>query len=362
MYEWQKNELGEYEYVEASKKKPTPTALIAALVALITALLTVSVYSVFIVPNLRPKTVINHTESTYTPQTEGETEGFYGMGEKLSESVVAVWVQSSGGGFFSRMITSSASGVAVSEGGYILTTASAVSEGENIMVRTADGTLYDANLIGADPKTDSAVIKIDKDLPAVEFADSSNVKSGMSVAAVGRYLNEQLGTTLTIGTISGVSRGVALQNGETVNLFETTAATDKSAGSVLVTADGKVVGIVTDMLSAGADGIYFAIPSNDAVSTIESLVSLGKPPSGITIGIMGAESDYGIEVGSVNKGSAAEKAGLKKGDLIIKADGVAVKTGLELNKIRDSHQKGESMVLSVYRDGEMLEISVLLGE
>ncbi len=363
MYEWKQNELGEYSYVEVKRKLKIPAPLISGAVALLVSAAAIAVFTAFILPNIRPQTVINQTVSDTPIAPSADEASFFGMGEQLAESIVAIPAQSTGGGFFSHMLTTGGgSGVIVSADGYILTSNSAVDRNANVKVRLFDGTVHNAEVVGVDSRNDCAVLKINKDgLKPVDFADSDNVQSGLAVAAIGRILNEQLGTTLTAGTICGTSRGVTLQNGQSVNLLQTTAATDSSNGSILVNSEGKVVGMVTAMLSSGVDGVYFAVPSNDVMQVLESLINLGKAPSGLKIGIMGLDSDYGVVVESVADGSIAEKGGLKAGDLIMKADGTAVKTVSQLNKLRDSHKKGDTMTFSVYRDGEALEITITLG-
>ncbi|MBQ7794157.1 MAG: trypsin-like peptidase domain-containing protein [Clostridia bacterium] len=363
-YSWQQNELGEYSYVEVKRKRKIPSALVSGVVALAVTAAAIAAYTVFILPHIRPQTVINQTVSENAAAVpSGDSVSFAGLGEQLADSIVAIPAQTTGGGFFSQMISSSGgSGVIVSADGYILTSNSAIDGSSAAKVRLSDGSEHTAEVVGIDSRNDCAVLKINKtDLKPVEFADSDSVVSGMSVASVGRILNEQLGTTLTVGTIGGVSRGVTLQNGQSINLLQTTAATDSSAGSILINSDGKVVGIVTTMISSGVDGIHFAIPSNDAVQVLESLINYGVAPSGLVIGIMGLDSDYGIIVESVSEGSAADKGGMKAGDLIMKADGVVVKTISELNKLRDAHSAGDVMTFTVYRDGETVELSVTLG-
>ncbi len=364
VYEWRQNDLGEYSYVEVKKKVKIPTPLISGAVSLLVAAVAIVIFAVFIMPNLRPQTVINQTVSEAgTAVVSGELASFQGMGERLSDSIVSIPAQSVGGGFFSQMIsTGGGSGVIVSADGYILTSNSAIDGSGSAKVRLSDGTLHDAEVVGIDSRNDCAVLKINKDgLKPIEFADSDTIQSGMSVASIGRILNEQLGTTLTVGTIGGVSRGITLQNGQSVNLLQTTAATENSSGSILVNTDGKAVGIISNMISSGVDGVFFAVPSNDAIQVLESLINLGVAPTGLVIGIMGLDSDYGIVVESVSDGSAADKGGMKAGDLIMKADGVAVKSVSELNKLRDAHAKGDTMTFVIYRDGEMLDITITLG-
>lgn len=367
-YAWQQNELGEYRYEAVKRKRNIPAWVISAAVAVVVSAAALLVYTVAILPNMRPSTVISYTEGG---GSEGQPSapsapagGFAGLGERLDAAVVAIEARSVGGGFFGQMLTNGGgSGVVVSADGYILTNSSAIdSRSGTVSVRMADGTKYDAEVVGTDSRTDCAILKIPQTgITPVEFADSDSLTSGVQVAALGRILNEQLGTTLSEGIICGVSKGVSLQNGQSVNLVQTDAASPESSGSILINSDGKVVGMITSMISSGADGIALAVPSNDIIQVLESVINTGYAPQGLVIGIRGTDSDYGVAVEAVSEDSAAAKAGMKVGDLIIKADGTPVKSVSEINKIRDTHTAGDTMVFTIYRDGEMLDINVKLG-
>ncbi len=367
-YSWQKNELGQYCYKRVNKKKKIPAWLLALLVSLGTTVIAVAVFAVLIMPKIRPTTIITQTSGPIIAEKISEAS-FVGLGEKLSASVVEVISQSrSSDSFFGNLIpfysssASGGSGVVVTADGYILTGLAAI-ESVNCTVRLDDGTEYDAAVVGTDARTGIAILKIEKGgLTPVEFADSSAISSGMSVAAISRALGKQVGTTLTLGSINGVNKGVSLQNGQTVNLFQTDAAPKSSSGVTIVDASGKVVGMVTGMISSGVDGIELAIPSNDIVTVLQSLISFGTAtaPEGLTIGIRGFDTEHGVVIESVGKDTPAEKAGLKKDDLILKADSKPIKTVDEINKIKNEHQKGDIMTFTIYRDGEMLEIEVTL--
>ncbi len=357
MYEWQQNKSGEYSYVEAKKKRKMPAALVSAIVATLVAALMLTAFVIVFLRN--PKnTVVNHTiNGNLSPIVSDDSSGFRGMGEKLYDSVVLIPQQATDDFFYRSMTVSGGSGVIVSEDGYILTTCSAISGSSELYIYLSDGTRYEAALVGADRSNDCAVLKIDKTgLTPVEFADSNSLESGITVAAIGRILNEQLGTTLTLGTLNGMADGVKLTDGSTISLLQTTAATDNSNGSILVDNSGKVVGMITSTYTSGVRGIHFAIPSNSITMFLETVTNVSA--SGLVIGITGTDSGSGVVVDSVREGSAAEKSGILKGDLILKADGKPVKTVSELNKIRDSHQMGDTMTLSIYRDGEALEITI----
>lgn len=363
-YVWKQNELGEYTYVEAQTRSKMPEKLMPIIISAAVCVVILAVYTVCIVPKLRPSAVITHsTGEGETVVRNVELTGFAGVGEAVSDSIVSIPSQTTGGGFFSQMFTyGGGSGVIVSEDGYILTSVTAVETGTDITVRLADGSENKASIEGVDNRLGLAILKIEKNgLKPIEFADSDALLSGTNVAAIGRIMGGNIGTTMTVGTICGVDKGVAMQNGQTVNLLQTDSVKGTSAGTVLLDVSGRAVGFVTGAISSNVDGIEFAIPSNDVVQSLESLISIGTAQSGLVIGIQGIDTDHGVAVEAVNDGSAAEKAGMKVGDLIVKADGNVVKSISEINKLKASHIAGDIMTFTVIRDGEELVIEVKLG-
>ena len=290
------------------------------------------------------------------------------------------------GGPSTSTATASGSGIIISEDGYILTNNHVVdtsssnssysyyelSEATSVKVKLYnDDTTYDATIVGKDSKTDLAVLKIDaKDLTAAEFADSSQVKIGEFVMAVGNPLG--LGSSITCGVISAVDREVS-SDGTTYKCIQTdTAINSGNSGGALVNSEGKVVGVNTLKLSGtGVEGIGFAIPINSTVEITKDLIEYNKvlrPYIGLTTIDLTEEvakaNDLvvGVYVKSVDDFSAGEKAGIKAGDVIVKADGKEVKTNAELNKIRDTHKIGDEMTLTINRNGQEKEIKVKLQE
>ncbi|MBQ8637211.1 MAG: trypsin-like peptidase domain-containing protein [Clostridia bacterium] len=364
-YSWQQNELGEYSYVEVEKRKKLPSWLAALLVSAVVCTAFLVVYSLYVVPNLRPNTVISHSVGGQAaPVGENAvSNGFVGVGERISESIVSIPARTTGGGFFGQRLSyGGGSGVVVSSDGYILTSVAAIESGAEVLVRLADGTENKAKVEGVDNRLGLAILKVDKtDLKPVEFADSSALLTGTSVAAIGRILGSNMGTTMSVGTVCGIDNGVTTQNGQTINLVQTDSVKGESTGTAIIDNSGKVVGFVTGLISSNVDGIEFAIPSNDVVQSIESLINIGTGTTGLVIGIQGIDTEYGVAVEAVNEGSAAEKGGMKVGDLIIKADGNAVKSVNEINKLKAAHTAGDIMTFTIYRDGEELTIEVKLG-
>ena len=278
----------------------------------------------------------------------------------------------------------SGSGIIISEDGYILTNnhiVSTSSENDFYEVSEAtkltvtlfnDETEYEAKIIGTDEQTDLAVIKIDKTgLTKAEFADSDNIKVGEFAMAVGNPLGLQ--SSITCGVVSAVNREVTDSDGKTYNLIQTDAAINSgNSGGALVNSEGQVIGINTLKLQGeGIEGMGFAIPINSTEDVTSQLIQYSKVKRPY-IGITGMDLDEqtakannlveGIYVKAIDDFSAAEKAGLKIGDVIIQADGKDIKTMDELNEIKNSHQIGDEMTVRVNRNGEERDLTITLGE
>lgn len=290
------------------------------------------------------------------------------------------------GGQQTSTATASGSGIIISEDGYILTNNHVVdtsssnssysyyelSQATSIKVKLyGNDTTYDATIVGQDSKTDLAVLKIDATgLTAAEFADSDEVKIGEFAMAIGNPLG--LGSSITCGVISAVNREVTSE-GTTYTCIQTDAAINSgNSGGALVNSEGKVIGVNTLKLSGtGVEGIGFAIPINSTVDITKDLIEYNKvlrPYIGLSTIDLTEELArannlvVGVYVKSVDDFSAGEKAGIKAGDVIVKADGIEVKTNSELNEIRDTHEIGDEMTITVNRNGTEKDLTVTLQE
>ena len=290
-----------------------------------------------------------------------------------------------GGENSTSQATASGSGIIISEDGYIVTnnhvvssesqsTYYEISEAKSIKIKLFnDETQYDATIVGKDSQTDLAVLKIEKSgLTAAEFADSDTVKVGEFAMAVGNPLD--LGTTITCGVVSAINRKVEDSEKATAyTCIQTDAAINSgNSGGALVNSQGQVIGINTlKVSSTGVEGIGFAIPINSTTDVINQLKTYKKVKRPY-IGISGRDLTEatakrynmveGIYIVTVDEFSAAEKAGLKAGDVIIEADGKRIKTMNELNEIKNTHSIGDTMKLKIHRDGAEKEITLTLGE
>ena len=280
--------------------------------------------------------------------------------------------------------TATGSGIIISEDGYILTNNHVVSSGESesyFQVSEAakvsvtlfnDTTEYEAKIVGTDEQTDLAVVKIDKkDLPKAEFADSDSIKVGEFAMAVGNPLGLQ--SSITCGVVSAVNREITNTDGKKYTLIQTDAAINSgNSGGALVNSEGKVIGVNTLKLSGeDIEGMGFAIPINSTTDITSQLIQYSKVKRPY-IGITGMDLDEklakenhlveGIYVKSIDDFSAAEKAGLKPGDVIIEVDGKKIKTMDELTEIKNSHKIGDEIKIKVNREGQEKDLTLKLGE
>lgn len=311
-----------------------------------------------------------------------------GVAQKVLPSIVGINVTYSVNSiFYNNQATATAqgSGVIISEDGYILTNNHVINSASSsssfyelgkankITVKLYnDDTEYEAEIVGTDEQTDLAVIKIDKkDLTAAELGDSDSVQVGEFCMAIGNPLG--LGSTVTDGIVSAVNREVTDEDGNSYTAIQTNAAINSgNSGGALVNSKGQVIGINTLKVAGdGVEGVGFAIPINSTKSITDDLIEYNKVRRPY-LGIGGIELDektakannltVGIYVKTLEDFSGAEKAGVKVGDVIVKADGQDVKTMDELNAIKNKKEIGDKMTLTVWRDGKTQDITVTLQE
>lgn len=266
------------------------------------------------------------------------------------------------------------SGFLISKDGYILTNNHVVGDADKITVRLHDGREFAAKRIGSDPKTEVAVIKIEgENFPCLKMGDSSELEIGEWVIAVGNPFG--LSETLTVGVVSAKGRsGMGIADYE--DFIQTDAAINPgNSGGPLLNIDGDVIGINTAIYSqnGGSMGIGFAIPINMARNIKDQLVKSGKVvrsyigvyPQEITSDMadaLGIKDHQGIIISNVMKGSPAEKAGIKHGDIIVKLNGQNVKSPVEFRNEVSSKSPGTKLNVTITRDGKEEKISVTTAE
>ncbi len=275
---------------------------------------------------------------------------------------------------------SGGSGVIISSDGYIITNNHVVESASDIEVTLNDKRSYKARVVGTDPTSDIAVIQIrEENLPTLKFSNSDAVKVGEWVLAVGNPFN--LNSTVTAGIVSAKARniGILRQNAEAAveSFIQTDAVINPgNSGGALVNLNGDLVGINTAIQSNTGSfvGYGFAVPSNIASKVAEDLIAYGMVQRGL-LGVQIRDIDAafakeenlpvleGAFVLAVNENSAAERAGIKKGDVIVKVDGEAVKTNAELISKLARKRPGDAVKLAVLREGkEELLSATLMNE
>lgn len=264
------------------------------------------------------------------------------------------------------------SGVIISADGYIVTNNHVIDNSQELSVTLNDNRTFTAKIIGSDPKTDIALIKIEADgeLPYATFGDSDQTKIGEWVLAVGNPFN--LTSTVTAGIISAKSRDLSGVN--TQSFIQTDAAVNPgNSGGALVNTNGDLIGINTAISSQTGSyiGYSFAVPSNIARKVIEDIMEFGNVQNGI-LGItggalnsgiaekIGVEDTQGVYVDSVVEDSGAEKAGLKKGDIIKEIDNIKVSKFSDLTGHLSAKRPNDVVNLKVARDGSIKTIPVTL--
>jgi len=276
---------------------------------------------------------------------------------------------------------SSGSGVVVSQNGHIVTNNHVIEGHQSLEVIFADGSKAPARLIGADIYADTAVIKVDSPVLGVaEFGDSSTLQPGETVIAIGSALGD-FKNTVTVGVVSATGRDLDTGNGYSLEgLIQTDAAINHgNSGGPLVNALGQVVGLNTAIVrgdsSSGdvAEGLGFAIPSNTVKDVVEQILQKGyvaRPYLGIQYqvitpriaGANGLPMEWGVYVQSVERGSPAERAGLRQGDIITDIGQDKISADLTYTNALLHHRAGERVTLKVWRSGKTLTLDVMLGE
>ena len=272
----------------------------------------------------------------------------------------------------SRSEYSTGTGIVLTADGYIVTNTHVLDGAKTVTVTTSDGTEYTGKLVGADAVSDIAVLKIEaQGLTPAEFGDSSSLQVGDDVVSIGNPLGEQLRWTMTNGIISAINRDM-VYNGHSMTLLQTNAAINEgNSGGPLINMYGQVIGI-TNMkaLSTGVEGIGFAIPTASIRPIVNALLADGRVSGRVSIGITvgavsSAASEYydlpdGLYISAVAEGSDAEKQGIQSGDMLLAVNGQAVTTTYDVSAAKDGLKVGDTVTLTIYRDGKTFDVDVKL--
>ena len=299
----------------------------------------------------------------------GEEKSLQDIYRNSVESIVGIRTYVSG-----KMGYYWGTGIIISADGLILTNAHLIEGCPSAKVILQDDTQLEALLVGYDSTSDLAVLKIEAtDLTPAVFGDSDALTVGDRVAAIGNPLGEEFRSTLTDGIVSAIDRGMNY-DGHSINLIQTnTAINEGSSGGALVNMYGQVVGVTNmKMMSSfsSIEGIGFAIPSVTVRSVVNDLIRegkvVGRPAIGITVGSIpeNAKERYslpdGLYISMVSKGSDAEKQGIREGDVLTAVNGIPVTKTTEVSAEKDKLEVGDTMVLTIWRDGESFDVEIAL--
>lgn len=277
----------------------------------------------------------------------------------------------------------SGSGVIISQDGYVITNNHVVEGEDSLSVYFADGSRHNATLVGSDPLMDVAVLKVDGAIPAfAPLADSDKIQPGETAIAIGSPLGD-FRNSVTVGVVSALNRSVGSMEG----LIQTDAAINHgNSGGPLLNLQGEVIGINTLVVrgtgstSDQAEGLGFSVPSNIVKTVSDQLIASGKvvyPFLGVSYVQIDPETavDQNLPVQNgalvqqsqqsqpaVTPGSAADKAGVKDGDIITAIDGTKIGVEKSLRQILLQHKPGDTVTLDVLRDGKTVSLDVTLGE
>lgn len=328
------------------------------------------------------------------PDSDGNSASFIegsiaDIATKVTPGVVSIVTEIRGTNFIGMATTSTAAGTGmiVTQDGYVLTNKHVIEGASSVQIVLDDGTTYDdIELVGTDPTNDVAFLKIKNasNLTPVKLGDSKTITAGQPVIAIGNALG-QLQNTITYGIISGIGRSITAMSSDysasesLTDMIQTDAAINSgNSGGPLVNAAGEVIGINT-ATSSDADGIGFAIPISSIKGMLNSLISTGKLNRAylgiyyinITPAIAksynlpvtaGAYVYSSSQYSAIVKDSPADKAGLKDKDIITKINGFKVSNAGSVSTLLGEYMPGDTVQLTVLRDGKERSINVTLGE
>jgi S1-C subfamily serine protease len=334
----------------------------------------------------------NASSSTSSSQVADSTESVADIAKSSLPSVVDITVTTSGGDpqTGNQPARAEGSGWVYDDSNHVVTNQHVVDNATNIKVTTQDGSTYDATLVGTDPSTDLAVIKVDAPagkLQPLDLGDSDALVVGDGVVAIGSPFG--LDGSVTSGIVSALHREMQAPNGFTINdSIQTDAAINHgNSGGPLINLSGQVIGVNAQIESdgGGSDGVGFAIPASTIRTVVPELISSGKVQHaylGVKIQTIGSDvsaqlnAAAGAAVADVTAGSPAATAGLKAGsgtktidgiqypvggDVVTAFDGKAIATSTELQLAVDEHKPGDKVELTVVNGGKTRTVTVTLG-
>ena len=318
------------------------------------------------------------TPAPSTPPSDARNTPVVQAAKKVGPAIVGITNKAVARDWFNRQVevdNGTGSGVIFRSDGYIVTNNHVIDGAKDITVALSDGRTLKASLVGADPYTDLAVIKVDaENLPTAEFGDSDDIMVGEPAIAIGNPMGLEFQGSVTAGVISALNRTLNIGDNR-VKLLQTDAAINPgNSGGALVNADGKVIGINSAKLAAtGVEGMGFAIPINTVKPIIEELINNGHvsyPYLGV--GVLDKQTaaqagyrlnvDAGVIVMQIALGGPADRAGIQQRDLILKVDGKETNTVADLRNAISEHNIGDTITITISRNGNVSDVEATLTE
>ncbi|NLI92914.1 MAG: PDZ domain-containing protein [Peptococcaceae bacterium] len=378
------------DYYRDYQNQRRPGIVTTVLVAVISAILG-GLIAVVLVPKVYPQNTIGTPGGNSVILHQGENPPLTGssstgdspvvnISSTLSPAVVYIANFQYKGSIFGTGGMSEVAGgsgfIIDANNGYIVTNNHVVDGAEKLVISLADGRDVPGNLVGGDPRTDLAVVKISdtKNLKAVQLGDSNVLKVGESVVAIGNPGGKEFARSVTTGVVSATNRFLMLQGEASFNLIQTDAAINPgNSGGPLVNYNGQVVGINSAKQgAAGFEGMSFAIPISDAIPVIKQLIEKGyasHPALQINIDDRYTEqyASYkgwptGCYVSKAQAGGAAQKAGIQAGDIVTAVNDAKITNSLELTHQLFKYKPGDKVKVTYFRGGQSYTVDVVLGE
>lgn len=368
------------EKIMFSEKKSTPKILIVLVIAVIGGLIGSLFTYVALDKKIENLTGTNSNGATKSYEISSIENPVVAIAENVGPSIVGVKVNYVSQNMFGSLSEADeeGSGIIYKEDGYIITNYHVIESAINnstakVVVTFANSEEeVDAKIIGGDKTTDLAVIKIEKTgLTAAKIGKSSDLKVGELAVAIGNPLGQEFAGSVTVGYVSALNRKITT-DGRTYKLIQTDAAINPgNSGGALVNSKGEVIGINTVKIGATeVEGLGFAIPTDDAITIIDELMSKGQIERPL-IGISGIDLDSttakrnnlqeGIYIAQVASNSPASQAGLQKGDIIIGVDDKETKTMEQLNEYKNTKKIGDKIKLKIVRASKEQEVELTLA-
>ena len=324
-------------------------------------------------------TIPTPTSSTTASPGDYNLPSITDVVDNMNPAVVSIVVGTVSYNWFMQPVPSESagSGIIIDPDGYIVTNNHVVEDSTSITVSLTDGRSFDATLIGTDPDTDLAIIKIDgNDLPAASLGDSNALRVGDWVIAIGNALALEGGPTVTVGVVSAMGRTIEVDSETTLyDLIQTDAAINPgNSGGPLINLNGEVIGINTAKISSiEVSGVGFAISTNSAVPIIDELIEKGyvsRPYLGVSlvtvtptiVNTYDLRVDTGALIYYMNPGTPAASAGLRPGDVITIFDGINVESAEDVITAIRSRGVGDTVQIEYYRGNNLYFTSATLSE